>query len=356
MLSNYSSIKSLHDFGQNLILNNQLDLAEKVYIHVSQLEDEEIVKMGIYELASILELKSNKKAFELRLSNSIINDSFFNIKTLGDDFIDMRDPSIINIVNLYDSLITVYNHPKAEYKLALLKLKSNYSYENILNHMIKLERQSLEIDTKFNSAINIIDLKISHGFANNNLLNEIDNFKKIYNKDNQSFILELKKNQVYFYQKEFDIVRENLKNSIKTIPKDNHNYNNYMDGLIFSMMFNNNNIELELFSESLYCIKKMQYKEALEKLSQLSLSTNPSVVNISLYFQSYLYIQQKEYAMVDFILESIYIQDIFSQLTVLLWAEVDDYIHNDKNSAIDKYLDFLDNYESSIFYEDIRIR
>ena len=48
--------------------------------------------------------------------------------------------------------------------------------------------------------------------------------------------------------------------------------------------------------------------------------------------------------------------DIFSQLSKLLLAEIKDYIQDDINGAIDVYLDFLENYESSIYYEDIRLR
>ena len=48
--------------------------------------------------------------------------------------------------------------------------------------------------------------------------------------------------------------------------------------------------------------------------------------------------------------------DIFSQFVVLLWAEIDDYVIDDINSAVDQYLNFLNEYESSIFYEDVRVR
>jgi len=48
--------------------------------------------------------------------------------------------------------------------------------------------------------------------------------------------------------------------------------------------------------------------------------------------------------------------DIFSQLSKLLLAEVKDYIVNDINGAIDMYIYFLENYETSIYYEDIRLR
>ena len=133
-------------------------------------------------------------------------------------------------------------------------------------------------------------------------------------------------------------------------------YNNFIDGMILIMLFNNKNEELEKFSESIYDIKKMDFNNALKGFTQLSLSDNQSIVNLSLYFKSYIHIMQKNYTLSQSIVSTINDYDIFSQLTLLIWAEIDDYIHDDKNAAVDKYLEFLEKYETSIFYEDIRIR
>ena len=238
MINNYNSIKSLHDFAQNLIIVDQLDLAEKIYKHLSESKDIDTVKMSIYELANILEIKSNKKILDIPISNSIIDNSFFEIHSFGTSLIDMDGSSIKDIVNLYDSLIVEYNHTEAEYKLATLKIKSDYSYQSILSDFIKLEKKSIQQETRFNSAINIIDLKISNGFADNDLLNQINNYKNRYKKNNQKMLLEFKENQVLFYLKEFDVLKENLVSKIKTTPKNDIFYNNFFDGLVLMMLFN----------------------------------------------------------------------------------------------------------------------
>jgi hypothetical protein len=48
--------------------------------------------------------------------------------------------------------------------------------------------------------------------------------------------------------------------------------------------------------------------------------------------------------------------DIFSELSLLLSAELDDYVIKDINSAVDRYMNFMGRYDHSIFYEEIRIR
>lgn len=355
MINNYNSTKSLHDFAQNLIVVEQLDLAEKIYTHLSKSNNNDIIKMSIYELANILEIKSNKKIFNIPISNSIIDNSFFEIPSYGSSLIDMNNSSITNIVNLYDSLIFDYSHSKAQYKLATLKLKSDYNFESLLIDFIQLEKKSIEQEIRFNSAINIIDLKISNGLADNNLLNQINKYKNKYKKNSQRLLLELKTNQVLFYLKEFDLLKENLTEKIKTISKSDVYYNNFIDGLILIMLFNNNS-ELEQFSESIYNIKKLEYNKALQGLTKLSVSDEISIANVSLYYLSYIYIMQGNYNFSESILNVINNDDIFSQLTILIWTEIDDHVHDNKNAAIDKYLEFLEKYESSIFYEDIRIR
>ena len=356
MIENYNSIKTLHDFAQNLIVVNQLELAEKIYEHMSKSKNKDIVMTSIYEIASILEIKSNQKIDGLPLSNSIIDNSFFEIQNYGSSLIDMDSSSIVNIVNLYDSLIVGYNHSDAQYKLATLKLKSDYDFESLLKDFIELEKKSIDAKTRFNSAIKIIDLKISNGHADEELLKEITNYKKKYKANNQQMILELKSSQLLFYLKKFDLLKENLIDKLKIIPRDNMYYNNFIDGMILIMLFNNKNEELEKFSESIYDIKKMDFNNALKGFTQLSLSDNQSIVNLSLYFKSYIHIMQKNYTLSQSIVSTINDYDIFSQLTLLIWAEIDDYIHDDKNAAVDKYLEFLEKYETSIFYEDIRIR
>ena len=70
----------------------------------------------------------------------------------------------------------------------------------------------------------------------------------------------------------------------------------------------------------------------------------------------YSKINLNDYKNLDLIVSNASGQDIFYQLTQLLSAEVDDYLNQDVNKAIDKYLSFLGRYENSIYYEDIRLR
>ena len=80
------------------------------------------------------------------------------------------------------------------------------------------------------------------------------------------------------------------------------------------------------------------------------------IANLSSYYLSYVYIRLNDYSSAKEILKSTSGHDIYSQICKLLYAEIEDYIITDINSAIDIYLEFLDIFESSIYYEDVRLR
>ena len=49
-------------------------------------------------------------------------------------------------------------------------------------------------------------------------------------------------------------------------------------------------------------------------------------------------------------------ESIYIELSYILNGEIFDYLLNDTESAIDYYLEFLENYPDSIYYDQIRLR
>ena len=47
---------------------------------------------------------------------------------------------------------------------------------------------------------------------------------------------------------------------------------------------------------------------------------------------------------------------IFKELAHLFQSEILDYMENDISNAVDKYLEFLELYPNSIYYDDVRLR
>ena len=119
------------------------------------------------------------------------------------------------------------------------------------------------------------------------------------------------------------------------------------------MLFNNNDDELIVLSDALYKMITRQYDESIKILELLSDSNSEIISNLSLYYLAYIYINIKDYQAAKTYLSSIDSNDIYSELSLLLTAELDDFVLNDINSAVDNYLIFMDNFQYSIFMKKL---
>ena len=188
------------------------------------------------------------------------------------------------------------------------------------------------------------------------IINKSKSYKTRYNKTEEIEYLDLKYFQVLFYLKQFDELKEKLEEKIREIDKKNNYYNEFLNGLTLLMLFNNNDDELIVLSDALYKMITRQYDESIKILELLSDSNSEIISNLSLYYLAYIYINIKDYQAAKTYLSSIDSNDIYSELSLLLTAELDDFVLNDINSAVDNYLIFMDNFQYSIFYEEIRLR
>ena len=49
-------------------------------------------------------------------------------------------------------------------------------------------------------------------------------------------------------------------------------------------------------------------------------------------------------------------ETIYKELAHIFYSEIVDYIDNNISQAIDSYLEFLELYPNSIYYDDVRLR
>ena len=356
ILENYFNEKELYDFSISMIKINEFDNAEKILNKLMKSENNEIVELSIYQLANILEKKSNQESYYLPISNKIIQSSLFDLKPFGYQNIDPKSNNLSKAISMYDSLIINYNNSKARFKIANFKLMINPLNPNSINDFIELEKSATDRDVGFQSAIKIIDIHIQNGEINNHLIEKIDSFRRKYKKVEQINFLDLKKCQILFFLKDFETLTANLKEKIKTLDKDNPFYNEFLDGLTLIMLFHDMADELDLFADALLEMQKSNFSNALNSFLELKKSNQQIIKNLSCYYLGYIYINLNELDLARNLINEISGDDIFSQFILLMWAEIDDYVVYDINSAVDQYLDFLDKYESSIFYEDVRVR
>ena len=356
MMKNYLNEESLYNFSNDMMMIEQFEYAEKILSYLLNSNDKNIVELSIYQLATILESKAEKKLFRLPISDKFMENSFSQINQLNGGSLNLNRDSVIDAIMMYDSLIVNFNNSEAKFKLTKLNFLINKDYEKAISSFVELEKKANNKRTQFLSGIEIIDLHILNNNIDEGLLDLIKNYKKKYKKENEQALLDLKLNLIYFYIKDFEKVSENLKEKLKSLSKDSTYYNDFLDGLTMIMLFNNNEEELSMLSDSFLNMNQGNIDIALSILTDLNNSESTIIANLSSYYKSYIYIYIYDYKLALEQLSIINGDDIFSQLSKLLLAEMKDYIQDDINGAIDVYLNFLENYESSIYYEDIRLR
>ena len=355
MIDNYFSEKNLYDFGVSLFQQSSFKNAEKIFKFLISSTNSEIIELSILQLAKIIEKKSINNKIHLPISDRVIQNSFLELSPFGNDMVDYKADKLSEAVIMYDSLIEKYNNSRAKYNIANLKSNNN-DYEKSLNDFSALEQGSSNRDIRFKSAIRIIEIKIKNNLINNELIALIKKYKARYNKTEEIEYLDLKYFQVLFYLKQFDELKEKLEEKLREIDKKNNYYNEFLNGLTLLMLFNNNDDELIVLSDALYKMITRQYDESIKILELLSDSNSEIISNLSLYYLAYIHINIKDYQAAKTYLSSIDSNDIYSELSLLLTAELDDFVLNDINSAVDNYLIFMDNFQYSIFYEEIRLR
>ena len=355
MIDNYFSEKNLYDFGVSLFQQSSFKNAEKIFKFLISSTNSEIIELSILQLAKIIEKKSINNKIHLPISDRVIQNSFLELSPFGNDMVDYKADKLSEAVIMYDSLIEKYNNSRAKYNIANLKYNNN-DYEKSLNDFSALEQGSSNRNIRFKSAIRIIEIKMKNNLINNELIALIKKYKTRYNKTEEIEYLDLKYFQVLFYLKQFDELKEKLEEKLREIDKKNNYYNEFLNGLTLLMLFNNNDDERIILSDALYKMITRQYDESIKMLELLSNSNSEIISNLSIYYIAYIYINIKDYQAAKTYLSLIDSNDIYSELSLLLTAELDDFVLNDINSAVDNYLMFMDNFQYSIFYEEIRLR
>ena len=94
----------------------------------------------------------------------------------------------------------------------------------------------------------------------------------------------------------------------------------------------------------------------MEKLIPLYETNEIYIADMCRYQHAWLSFLQDKTENTKVQLKSIVYETIFKELAHIFHSEILDYIDNDVSGAIDRYLEFLELYPNSIYYDDVRLR
>ena len=163
--------------------------------------------------------------------------------------------------------------------------------------------------------------------------------------------------QIDFFKAEISIM-DSIANIVTRIPKDDFLYNDLLDMQSIILSFQDNFELLKKFSNVQLLIFQNKKNEAISILKQMHTMIENNVIlkDFIIYQLSYLLLINNSLDdALDYLAQIIH-ETIFAEFSYILNAEIFDFIINDKKNAVDLYLDFLNRYPLSIFYDDIRIR
>ena len=210
-------------------------------------------------------------------------------------------------------------------------------------------------EVRFQADLSKIDVLISKGSLTE-ALKIAQGLPNKYRSKDYSHLIKMKVNQISFYSMDFTNVKNNLLEILKEIKFDHHSYNNIVDIIGVLQVFDKNPEDLKLFSSAQFLLMQNKRTEAISKLQSIN-QTNNEVINELVNFQiAFLYFKQENYNQALQIAEQIKGKSFYSEKALIFQAEINDYILNNKSNAVEYYLEFIEKFPLSIYYDPIRLR
>ena len=350
----YTKPGQLLQFAQHATNAKAFDIALTVYTNIIDSDyKNDIIRTAIYGMAQTLETQSIKTESLLPLSRFFDGNEFFESPYYSVE--ESLLPSLWKAVNIYDSLRIKDGNLDATFRLAEIKFRAMNDLDGAFSLYEKVAQKAPKKDIRFLAALRIIDINLAKGNTEKALA-QINSFKRNFKKGDEKLILKIKESQINFYAGNFQSAGDSLIQVLKDLPKDAPRYNDLLDVQSIILAFTDEDESFANFAQVQLLIRQNKRTHALEILSTQMEVQNNFIKDISLYQTAYIHVLQNEFDVATQKLILVSGETIFSEMSMILHAEILDFMVGDVGAAIDIYLQFLEDYPLSIYYDDIRIR
>ena len=339
------------DLIKDLIKIDEFALSQDIINDViDSTNDKKILNEAIFLLASLYEkqIVSNDHIFSIShylFKNQILDSPFIKLNT---DYSNLLSKAI----DIYDSLSTFNKDYKASYQLAEIKYKIIGDLDGAKKIYNKIFNSGASKEYKELSLSNYINISFSKGDIQNSL-NIIDSLYNLKLSDNINNMLDIKKIQLHYYTKNRNSLIDACNNKLKQIERDDMSYNDILD--ISSTFSFYSDKELEQYIDAKFKLTQNKRSQAIEILESIDKDNN--IYELANLESAYLEILQGDYlAALDNLNKIDSNMFKYKERHLLIKAEIYDYGLNDISNAVDLYLNFLELYPNSIFYDLIRLR
>ena len=353
LLKEYSSDESKFlEFIDSLIKNKEYQLAQTVINDIINSNfSTKTLRSSIIKLAELYEIILEDNELNLPISSNI-----YKNELLDSPFVKIgKDENLFleNAIAIYDSLIINNKDTRSLYNLAQIKYKilgDLDSSQKLFNRLILNTNNSNQFNTK--SIIEIINIMISKG----DLTKAKETLQKYDNYIDPNELFLIKEIQILFYLNEWENLNQKIDTFLKSELKMTNYYNDILKIKNYIAIFGDNKEELESYSKSL--MKRFQNKryESIKIIGELTKNNDIEISSKMKYEHAYLLIKQNNIEEAISILNTVDNESAIIESSILLKAEMYDYILDNTSNAVDLYIYLLENYPSSIYYDLIRLR
>ena len=296
--------------------------------------------------------------FNFPITNKQFNaNTFFNYETS----INYNTENINYVINLYNKLIK-NNIAEDEAKLKLANI--NYKILNDLDNAYQLYQNldTKNVEINFKATINKIDILITKGYLDSagflieSNLKKIEDLGFVYKKDEIINNLHHQNIQILFYKGNYLKMRENLDLLINNMELKNKYLNDLIEIKNIALFFNKDEESFKKYSSIQHKIKMNKEFEATLELIQLINSENILISELSQFQYALIQIKKGNIKEAQTIISSMSNKTIFSEIALIINAEIEDYLNQNYKNSIKLYEEFLNKYPNSIYKENIRKR
>ena len=352
ILNNHNNFEKIFEHTQDLVIIGEYERSEKILLDIlNSNASSKILKYAVFEIAKIFESKMINNQYDLNISGFYKNNPF-----LTSPFLSLEDTGIETMykaINLYDSLRVVHKDPYAIYRLGELRFRVLGDLDGASRFFEQVTIISKDQNLINSSRARLVDIYISKGnldAAEKYIINHYDITS------NNNLELNLKYIQIQFLKGNLDITKNYLMEIVERMPMNKEIYNNILEILTILIPFERYPEYFQLFVECQHLIIQNKRTEAIQHLNLLYEIPEIFIQEMCFYQQAWLTYLQGDIQNAQNLLNQINNNTIFSELALIFYGEIEDYYFNNFSNAINIYLEFLEKYPMSIYYDDIRLR
>ncbi len=349
--SNEAPPDMLLNYAKDLASVNEYMKAEKILTDIINSDvNEKIVTQAVFEIAKIFENKMIITLFDLPLSGFYPHNPFFSSPYLPAR--DEAGTALAHAMEIYDSLRVTKKNAQAAYRLAEVQFRVLGDLDGAYYLYKEAQQNGNSKSLRLDAGIGMINIQIAKG----DLEAAERTCSELIEKTQTAMEYEVKSAQILFYKGQFDATDSKLREIVENIPEDQSIYNDILNVIAVLIGFRHNQEEFKKFVNIQLNIQQNKRIEAMEKLVTLYDSNEIYIADMCRYQHAWLSFLQDETESTKVQLQSILHETIFKELAHIFQAEILDYIEKNVSGAINSYLEFLELYPSSIYYDDVRLR